>query len=180
MGVLYLAATSPKSGLSTVRDVNNIPKFMNDIPEILERVAQKVGDYLSGKIADKMTMQDPSWKPLAASTIRRKKSSKVWIDTGEIFNLISNAVESVHTEGINPKFVQVGIFDSEKAFAAICNEFGTNGGSVVAGGMIHSWNHIPERPLFRLVFDEEQDNITDMIHRELAAEIEKYLVKYFS
>lgn len=180
MGVLFLAATSPRSGVSNVRDINNIPKFMNDIPEILERIAHNVGEYIAGKIADKMTMQDPGWKPLAASTIKKKGSSKAWIDSGEIFKLISKTVESVHTEGVNPKYVNVGIFDHEKAFAALCNEFGTNGGSVVAGGMIHSWNHIPERPLFRLVFEEEQDNIVDMIQREFNTEMEKYLVKYFS
>jgi len=74
----------------------------------------------------------------------------------------------------------VGIFDHEKALIAQFLEFGTNGGSIVAGGIIHSWNHIPERSLFRLVFDEEQENIVEMINREFDTEVEKYLAKYFS
>lgn len=177
-----MAATSPRRSGSPVaaQDINNIPKFMAEMPVILDRVAQKVGDYLSGKIADKITMQDPSWEPLAASTIARKKSSKAWVDTGEIFNLISNTIKSVNVEeGINPKIVQVGIFDHEKALIAQFLEYGTNGGSIVAGGMMHSWNHIPERPLFRLVFDEERENITYLIHREIGKEIDALLVKHF-
>ena len=178
--MLSLAAISPRSGIATVRDVNNIPKFMADIPEIFERIAQKVGDYLAGEIAVRISMQDPSWEPLAASTIRKKGSSKAWIDTGEIFSLISNTMQSVRTEGVNPKWVHVGIFDHEKALIAQFLEYGTNGGSVVAGGQIHTWNHIPERSLFRLVFDEEMENVIEMVHREFDKEIEQYLTKYFS
>jgi len=178
--VLRLAATSPRSGITSVKDINNIPKFMADIPMIFDHIAQTVGDYLAGKVADKITKQDPSWKPLAASTIARKKSSKAWIDTGEIFALISNTVQSVKTEGTIPKYVQVGIFDHDKAFIAYCLEFGTNGGSVVAGGRIYTWNHIPERPLFRLVFDEERENVIDLIHREFGKEIDKLLIKHLS
>ncbi|PKG32187.1 MAG: hypothetical protein CW742_09455 [Methanoregula sp.] len=152
---------------------------MADLPGILDRVAQKVGDYIAGRIADKITMQDPSWEPLAESTIRQKKSSKAWVDTGEIFALISNTLQSVQVDGINPKMIQVGIFDHEKALIAQFLEYGTNGGSIVAGGRMHSWNHIPERPLFRLVFDEERENIANMIHTELGKEIDAYLVKYF-
>jgi hypothetical protein len=175
-----MAATSPRSGVITVRDINNIPKFMADIPAIFDRIAQTVGDYLAGKIADKITKQDSSWAPLAASTIARKKSSKAWIDTGEIFALISNSVQSVRTEGTNPKYVQVGIFDNDKAIIAQFLEYGTNGGSVVAGGRIYTWNHIPERSLFRLVFDEEQENVIDLVHEEFGKEIDKLLIKHFS
>jgi len=153
---------------------------MAEVPWIIERVGLRVGDYLSGRIADRITKQDPSWPKLAASTIARKKSSKAWIDKGEIFQLISNEWKSVRIDGTNPKYVQVGIFDHEKAMIAQFLEYGTNGGSIVAGGIIHTWNHIPERPLFRLVFDEEQDNITDMIHREIEKEVDKFLEKYFA
>lgn len=172
-----MAATSPRRSGSPVaaRDINNIPKFMAAVPDIFYLVAQKVGDYIAGKILDRMVAQDPSWEPLAESTISRKKSTKAWIDTGELFNLIMHSIE-----GTMPVEIQVGIFDHEKAFIAYCLEFGTNGGSIVAGGMIHTWNHIPERPLFRAVFDEERENIIDMIHTEIGKEVDKYLTELFS
>lgn len=176
-----MAATSPNRGGSLApRDINNIPKFMAELPVALDRVAQKVGDYLAGRIADKITMQDPDWVPLAPSTIRQKKSSKAWIDTGEIFALIEDTTRSVQVDpGMNPKMVRVGIFEHEKALIAQFLEYGTNGGSIVAGGLIHTWNHIPERPLFRLVFEEERENVTDMIHQEIGKEIDALTIKYF-
>lgn len=174
-----MASTSPRSvGATKIRDTNNIPKLLSDIDKIITRVANKVGDYLAGKIVDKMVAQDKNWKPLAASTIAAKGSSKAWIDSGELMGLIEDTAQSIRVDGTNPKMVQVGIFEHEKAFIAYCLEFGTNGGSIVAGGMIHTWNHIPERPLFRAVFDEEREKVIDLIHTELGKELDNYLLKF--
>lgn len=168
-----MAATSPKrSGVSTVQDINNIPKFMAAIPEILEEIAEDVGKHLNDCIHNRLENQDdPSWQPLAASTIRRKGSAKAWIDKEELRDLIIHTVE-----GTAPVMVQVGIFNHEKAFIAYCLEFGTNGGSIVAGGMIHTWNHIPERSLFRTVFNEEKQACINRITSRWNKEIEKYFV----
>jgi len=171
-GVRLMAATSPRVGISTVKDINNIPKFMAAVPEILGDIAEEVGQYLENKLVDKITKQDPSWVSLSPVTIRRKKSSKAWIDTGELIGLITHTIE-----GSIPVSIQVGIFDHEKAFIAYCLEFGTNGGSIVAGGMIHTWNHIPERPLFRLVFDEEKEAITAIIRNRWNTAIDKFFVQ---
>ena len=176
-----MATTSPRtSGTTKIRDTNNIPSLLKDMDAIIIRVANKAGDYLAGKIVDKMVAQDPGWKPLAESTIAAKGSSKAWIDTGEIMGLIEDTAKSVRVDGGNPKIVQVGIFEHEKAFIAYCLEFGTNGGSIVAGGIIHTWNHIPERPLFRLVFDEEREKIIDLIQTELGKELDNYFLKFSS
>jgi len=160
--------------MAAVKDTNNIPQLLKDMNGILDRVAEKVGIHLADKIAGKMRKGDPSWPPNAEATIAKKGSSKPWIDKGEMMQLIENETQSVRVDGINPKVVQVGIFEHEKGLIAHFLEFGTLGGSISAGGVLHTWNHIPPRPLFTLVFSEEELNIRKMIIDELNNELDKY------
>jgi len=160
-----------------IRDDNRTPEFRNYLANVVDNVVEKVGIYLSGKIAEKITLQDPSWPKLSPVTIKAKKSTKAWIDTGEIFGLVSDASKSVLKTGHFPDDVaiKVGIHDHEKAFIAMCLEYGTNGGSIMAGGRLYTWNHIPERPLFRLVFIEEEENLTTrLIPKWIDEELEKF------
>lgn len=128
----------------TIKDVNNIPKLLNDLDAILDRVARRVGAYMEAKIVEMIDRQWGGWPPLDPKTVRKKKSSKAWVDTGELRSLITHVIE-----GRIPKTVKVGIFEHEKGLIAHFLEFGTK--------------NIPERPLFRLVFDLEKEKVLQMI-----------------
>ncbi|RLI76001.1 hypothetical protein DRP05_13730 [Archaeoglobales archaeon] len=141
----------------TVKDVNNIPKLLNDLDGILDRVADKVGAYLESKLVEMIDKQWGGWQPLKPATIKRKRSTKAWVDTGELRSLITHIVE-----GNIPKIVKVGIFNHKKGLIAHFLEFGTK--------------HIPERPLFRLVFDLEKEKVEQLIIEELNKELERYLI----
>ncbi len=82
---------------------------------------------------------------------------KIWVHTGSLFQLITYTIE-----GRVPKVVKVGIFDDERSLVAHFLEFGTK--------------NIPERPLFRLVFDLEKEKVLQMIQKELSKELERYLI----
>lgn len=159
-----------------IRDLNNIPALLNNVDSILQATAEVVGEYLEGKILDMINSQgNGQWPPLAMSTKRKKGSSQAWVDTGE---LRAQIVHRILHDGLG-KSIQVGIFESEYGFIAACLEFGTNDtGAVTAGGMMHQWKkqHIPERPLFRLTFDLEAENVEQLIARELDRQIAKYLL----
>jgi hypothetical protein len=133
--------------------------------EAVQAAAQVVGDYLQKKILEKITQQDPSWPPLADATVAAKGSTKAWIDTGEIFTLIAD--RGLRIEEGPPIQIEVGIFDHEKAFVAMCLEYGTNGVNITARGINHTSNHIPERPLFRLVFDTEIETALSLFKDEI-------------
>jgi len=159
-----------------IRDLNNIPALIHNVDSILQATAEVVGEYLEGKILDMINSQgNGQWPPLAKSTKRKKGSSQAWVDTGE---LRAQIVHRILTDGLG-KSIQVGIFESELGFIAACLEYGTNdSGAVTAGGMMHQWKkqHIPERPLFRLTFDLEAENVEQLIARELDRQIDKYLL----
>jgi len=140
-----------------IKDVNNIPKLLNDIDTILDRVAKKVGAYMEAKIVEMIDRQWGGWPPLDPKTVKRKKSTKAWVDTGELRSLITHVVE-----GRSLKVVKIGIFEHEKGLIAHFLEFGTK--------------HIPERPLFRLVFDLEEEKVLKMIQDELDRELRQYLI----
>lgn len=171
-----------------IEDKNNIPQLTKSMEVILSRVSHKVGDYIEGKILDMMNQQYPGWPTLSSSTIAQKGSSKAWIDTGDLTTQITNRVV---TTGLTSK-IEVGIFDSDKGLIAQWLEFGTDAYTILPknksmlawkdkGG---KWNRakkvnhpgIPERPLFRLVFDLEQDNVDRLIQKELELEIGKLLI----
>ena len=159
-----------------IRDLNNIPALLADVDSILQATAEAAGEYIEGRILDMINSQgNGQWPPLAKSTKRKKGSSQAWVDTGE---LRAQIVHRILTDGLG-KTIQVGIFESELGFIAACLEFGTNDtGAITAGGMMHQWKkqHIPERPLFRLTFDLEAENIEKLIADELNRQIDKYLL----
>jgi len=139
-----------------VKDINNIPRLIADMPAIIDRIAKKIGEYLEAKIVDMINRQHPGWQPNAPATIQRKGSSKVWVDSSELRTLITHQIE-----GTLPKVVKIGIFDHDKGAIAHFLEFGTTRG-------------IPERPLFRLVFDLEQEKVIGIIEKELDMELRRY------
>jgi len=158
-----------------IRDLNNIPALIHNVDSILQATAEVVGEYLEGKILDMINSQgNGQWPPLAKSTKRKKGSSQAWVDTGE---LRAQIVHRILHDGLG-KTIQVGIFESELGYIAACLEYGTNDTrAFTAGGMMYQGaTHIPERPLFRLTFDLEAENVEQLIARELDRQIDKYLL----
>jgi len=165
-----------------IKDINNIPKLQRDFDRIIHRVADRVGAYLEGKIVEKIEQQDSSWQKLHPFTVKRKGSTKAWIDKGELLSLITRIIE-----GRMPKVVKVGIFNHEKGYIAHILEFGV---SIPVTEKMRKYLHsqglhlrnstteinIPERPLFRLVFDIEKNKIEQIVYAELNKEIQKYLI----
>lgn len=142
-----------------IRDTNNIPKLAANINSIINRVAEKVGAFAEAKVIDRINDQDSRWQPLSKKYLEWKKkhgkSELTWVQTGELRLLITYRVI---VEG-NETNVQVGIFDHEKGFIAHILEFGTSDGD------------IPERPLFRPVFDENIEELEKKIKEWFSEEI---------
>lgn len=169
-----------------IRDLNNIPALIHNVDSILQATAEVVGEYLEGKILDMINSQgNGQWPPLAMSTKRKKGSSQAWVDTGE---LRAQIVHRILHDGLG-KSIQVGIFESEYGYIASLLEFGTDAYTIRPKekkalywkGLPHPVKEvhhpgIPERPLFRLTFDLEKENIEQIIARELDRQIDKYLL----
>lgn len=166
----------------TVKDKNRIPQLVNAMPGIMERTAQRAGQFMHAKLIEKIDRGDPSWAKLSEFTIARKRSTKPWVDTGELRSLITYKIE---VEG-QTYHVQVGIFSDEKAMIASVLEFGA---TIMVTPKMRAYLHhigmhlrrdtasihIPARPLFRATFDEHVDNLESVIEKFLVAEIRKVL-----
>jgi len=170
-------------------DRNNLTSLILDWPQIISRVAQTAADDLEGRILETITAgHNSSWPELATSTIKKKGSTKAWIDTGNLRSVIESRIVSDGSQ----RFIRVGIFNHERAFVAYCLEFGTRAHDIYPkNGKLLSWKDrkgskhrvgyrhvhhpgIPARPLFRLVIDTEKDAIFKAIIDNLNEEIDKY------
>ncbi len=170
-----------------IRDLNNIPAFINNVDSILQATAEAVGQYLEGKILDMIDEQGRGqWEPLADSTIAQKGSSKSWENKG---GLRAQIAHRILTDGLGGTSIQVGIFESEYGYIAHLLEFGTDAYVIRPKekkalnwrGLPHPVKEvhhpgIPERPLFRLTFDLEAENIEKLMAEELNRQIDKYLL----
>ncbi len=165
-----------------VKDRNRIPQLKHALPAITDKTAERTGQLVEAKIIEKIDRSDPSWAKLSSFTIEQKKSSKAWVDTGELRSLITYKV-SVKGKAYH---VQVGIFSGEKAMIATVLEFGAtiNVTPKMRAYLHHIGMHlrkstttirIPPRPLFRAVFDEEKGNLESIIEKILTKEIQKFV-----
>lgn len=145
-----------------VKDINNIPKLAANIDTIIKKVAGKVGAFAEAKVIDRINMQDSRWQPLNEKYLEWKKkhghSELTWAQTGQLRDVITYRVT---VEG-NETNVQVGIFNHEKGFIAHILEFGTSDGV------------IPERPLFRPVFDENIEELEKKAKEWFLEELSQY------
>ena len=103
------------------------------------------GDLTVNTIKNHITSQDLGWTPLAESTVRKKGSSMIYVDTGQLL------------ESIQAKEVQGG---------DLSIQIGAEGNhpSGVSSAQILEWleygtDKIPPRPLIRPTFDEMQDKL---------------------
>lgn len=141
-----------------VKDINHIPQLERAMDAILVKAANRVGEFLVLKLVEKINQGDSTWAPLKPETIARKGSSKIYIDTSELQTLITHIVEE---QGLEKK-VKVGIFEHDKGLIAHFLEFGSDDKT------------LPERPLFRLVMDMEEENVIELINETIEDEIEKF------
>lgn len=138
----------------TVRDVNRIPDILRAMQEEKERILRIAGAFLEGKVKEKITQSDPDWPPLKPETVKRKGSSRPLIDTGRLRDSITHKVEGDKA--------LVGIFGGEVLVYAAVHEFGS------------PKRNIPERSYLRKTFDEQKEQIEELID----AEIEKVLRRF--
>jgi hypothetical protein len=132
---------------------------------------------IENAIVKKMLSNVPP--PNAESTIKKKKSSKTLVDTGEMVGHVTHRI----SEGEGGLVGEVGFFDEEIAKRALANEFGV------------LWSHrprpradsenreedearewfIPPRPFFRPAFDETAPKAAEEMADEIFKQIEKNL-----
>ncbi len=163
-----------------IHDRNNIPRLLNAFPKEKELILRVAGEFLEGKIKDKIQQGDPEWKPLHPFTIKRKKSDKPLYDTGtHILNRITHKVEG--------DVVKVGVF-GESALVAAVHEFGCK---IRVTEKMRKFLHaqglhlrketeyiiIPQRSYLRKTFDEQKDEIERLIGEKVKAVVEKFVIR---
>lgn len=116
-----------------------------------ERALIKIENAITNKIFSGVP------PPNAESTIKKKKSSKTLIDTGEMLEHVTHRI----AEGEGGLVGEVGFFDEEISKRALINEFGTRDG------------HIPARPFLRPAFDETAPKAAEEMADEIFKQIEK-------
>lgn len=114
-----------------------------------ENIASKIdldrlGEFLVDKLVTLIEEQDPSW-PVPSGW----RDPRAWIETGELRDTITYKIEEEGTK----RTLKVGLFDPELASIAFMLEFGS------------ASNNLPERPLFRTVFNTERDAILEEIKK---------------
>jgi phage gpG-like protein len=161
-------------------DRNNIPRLLNAYPKEKEQILRIVGEFLEGKIKEKIQEGDPDWKPLHPFTIQRKKSDKPLYDTGDnILNRITHEVEG--------DVVKVGVFGESTLIASV-HEFGAK---IRVTEKMRRFLHaqglhlkkdtryivIPQRSYLRKTFDEQKDEIERLVGEKVEAVVEKFVIR---
>lgn len=151
-----------------------------DIPfeQILKNVAEQVGMMVEAEVLKTIDTQRPpdgsEWIPKSPRTLSRKDyigKTKLWMKTGQLRSRITHRVDSDNSLLV----AQIGIFDDPtNAAKATWLEYGTGGGSIMAGGIIHSVQRMPARPLFRIVV-KDSSKTQKFIEDRLKAGLAKYL-----
>lgn len=107
--------------------------------------------------------------PNAPSTIKRKKSSKTLIDSGEMMRHVSHKISG---EGINLRG-EVGFFDEENAKKARINEEGASWTIDTKKGSTQIT--IPARPFLRPAYDESSPAALDELAEDIYKQVEREL-----
>jgi hypothetical protein len=136
----------------TVKVKRNIPRG-HELERLLKRAnkiaLETIGVVNETEIKRRFEVQGPGWTPLKESTIERKGSSSILIDTGLMLNSISYEIDE------NEQKVRIGIFTKERALIGLVHERG----SIV--------RKIPKRPFMipaQLVKEGESLNIIRTIY----------------
>lgn len=148
-----------------------------NVPAMMREVAEQVGQYGVNQLIKMISTQElvtsGVWKPKSPRTLRRRDyrgKFKLWVKTGELRSVLKHKIEE---EGDGSLIVYIGIFNHPKGTIAAYLEYGT-GGSVTAGGVNHTWERIPARPLFRMLFVGDGDQkLQKFIERRLTIAINK-------
>lgn len=124
--------------------------------DVIETVSRNVAEYLRDRIVENIMRAD-KFVPNAPATIRKKGFNHPLYETG----LLSESIEyTVDTHGNNADVI-VGVFNPERAEIAVVNEYGND--------------RIPSRPFLRLTFDENIDNIVNIVGDGVVAYLNEVL-----
>jgi len=123
-----------------------------DLNGPMERACQKIEKAIVKKILSGVP------PPNAPSTIKRKKSSKTLVDTGDMYRHVTY---QIHGEGLEI-YGEIGIFVEELANRLYWNEYGTRTG-------------IPARPSFWPAFDETAPKAAEEMAEEVFKQVADYL-----
>ena len=138
---------------------NNLSKMVKSLnPTQMKGLKESVGLRLELAFVDQIKYGDPSWAPLSAEWAAEKGHDEPWYYTGRLENAIEYNIEG--------NAVHVGIMEHETY---------PEGETVatVAASLEYGTLQIPERPLFRPVFEEQVKDIV----KEAAEDIQKRIEK---
>lgn len=131
---------------------------------------------IEAAVVKKITSNVPP--PNAPSTIKRKKSSKTLVDSGEMMRHVDHRITG---DGINLK-CEVGFFDEENAKKARINEEGAKWIVVTRSKDNADEMHqgmtlitIPARPFLRPAYDETAPEALDQMAEEIFKQVEQEL-----
>jgi len=131
----------------TIKIKRNIPRG-SELERLLRQAnkiaLQTIGVINETEIKRRFEVQGPGWTPLKQSTIERKGSSSILIDSGLMLNSIHYEVDEIEQK------VRIGIFTEQRALIGLVHERG----SIV--------RKIPKRPFMipaQLTKEEESLNI---------------------
>lgn len=113
------------------------------------KAADDTGKLLVDTVHKRIAEGDPSWLPLAPSTITKKGSSDHWKHTGRLEKHIKFKKEC--SKVVLWAELRVGVWDPGRSKVAEYNEFGTS--------------RMPARPLFGPVLSECENKIVEMLKK---------------
>jgi hypothetical protein len=145
-----------------VTSKNNFAKIAATLnPKQLRGVKESIGLRLERAFIERIKGGDSSWAPLSGAWAKKKGHGKQWYYTGRLENAIEYEIEGGD--------VHVGILKHEAYL-----ETGSTV-AVVAASLEYGapTRNIPERPLFRPVFEDESKGIVKDAAKDIKKRIEK-------
>lgn len=134
-----------------IEGLDHLEQRVKGIPDVVTRalespqVLRQIGAVLAASAEQTVTESGrPAWKPLAASTIARKGSSKPLIDKGTLRNSLDYEIESGELYLTSVGYLKYHQFEEDRVKAKF-----------------------PARPVWG-VHDEDQEEITDIIIDKLS------------
>lgn len=138
--------------LDSKKAVAKLDLHIQEIQDNASAAMSEVGEFLSGKMAEKISTGQLS-PPLSPGTIAAKGSSDILVDTGELLGMIT------HKES-GPMVTEVGVFNDAgaepRATIAMHHEFGAPEANIPERSFIRSTVN-ETKPQVRKIFKKHTD-----------------------